>query len=99
MRLCRVKGIDAVFHKWAEVSAVIPPSPMVGGHSGSEIRYTTAIVESIHNGQVTEVMPSDIIFCDTEKHAKSLRYKKKRSVHVCMDILTGIAALTVVTKS
>lgn len=76
MRLCRAKGIDAVFHKWAEVSEVIPPSPMVGGHLGDEIRYTTAIVEFIHNGQVTEVMPSDIIFCDTEKQAKHLRYKK-----------------------
>ena len=50
---------------------------MVGGRSGGEIRYTTSIVEFIHNGQVTEVMPNDIIFCDTEKHAKSLGYKKK----------------------
>lgn len=41
-----------------------------------EIRYTTAIVEFIHNGQVTEVMPSDIIFCHTEKQAKLLGYKK-----------------------
>lgn len=77
MRLCRAKGVDAIFHKWAEVSEIIPPSPAVGGHPGGEIRYATAIVEFIHNGQVTEVMANDIVFCDTEKYAKRLGYKKK----------------------
>lgn len=72
MRLCQAKGVKAIFHKWAEVSEIIPPSPMAGGHSGGVIRYATAIVEFIHNGQVTEVMPSDIIFHDSEKVAKEL---------------------------
>ena len=79
MRLCRAKGVDAIFHKWAEVSEVIPPSPMVGGHSGGVIRYATAIVEFIHNGQVIEVMANDVIFCDTEKAAACLGYKKEEN--------------------
>lgn len=80
MRLCKVKGIDALFHKWSEVSKIIPPSPMVGGHSGGTIRYTTAIVEFIHNGQITAVMPSDIIFCDTKKQAASTGYKENEQM-------------------
>ena len=79
MRLCRAKGVDAIFHKWAEVSEVIPPSPMVGGHSGGVIRYATDIVEFIHNGQVIEVMANDVIFCDTEKAAACLGYKKEEN--------------------
>lgn len=31
MRLCQAKGVKAIFHKWAEVSEIIPPSPMTGG--------------------------------------------------------------------
>ena len=65
MRLCRARGIESIFHKWSEVAEVIPPSPMVGGHRGGEIRYATAIVEFIHNGQVTEVMANDVVFSDT----------------------------------
>ncbi len=70
MRLCQAKGVEAIFHKWSENSEIIPPSPMIGGHSGGVIRYAVAIVEFIHNGQVTEVAPSDIIFHDSEKVAK-----------------------------
>lgn len=73
MRLCQAKGVKAIFHKWSEVSEIIPPSPMVGGRSGGVIQYTTAIVEFIHNGQVTEVMPSDIIFYDSETVVKELK--------------------------
>ncbi len=73
MRLCQAKGVKAIFHKWSGVSEIIQPSPMVGGHSGGVIRYATAIVEFIHNGQVTEVMPSDIIFYDSETVAKELK--------------------------
>ncbi len=77
MRLCRAKGVDAIFHKWAEVSEIIPPLPAAGGHPGGEIRYATAIVEFIHNGQVTQVMANDVVFCYTKKYAKRLRYNKK----------------------
>lgn len=79
MRLCRARGTESIFHKWAEVSQVIPPSPMVGGHPGGEIRYATAIVEYIHNGQVTEVMANDVVFSDTAKVAKKLGKKKEEN--------------------
>lgn len=76
MRLCTTKAIPAIFHCWEQVSQVIPPSPMVGGHGGGEIKYMTAVVEYRHNGQVTHVSPSDIIFEDTEAVAKELEDAK-----------------------
>lgn len=30
-RPCIVKGKKALFHRWAEVRKIIPPSPMIGG--------------------------------------------------------------------
>lgn len=76
MRLCRAKGTKAIFHKWSEVSQVIPPSPMVGGHGGGEIRYATAIVEYLHNGQVTEVMANNVVFTDTAEVVKEMEEQK-----------------------
>ena len=73
MRLCRARGVESIFHKWSEVAEVIPPSPMVGGHRGGEIRYATAIVEFIHNGQVTEVMANDVVFSDTAEVVAALK--------------------------
>jgi hypothetical protein len=71
MRLCWAKGNKAIFHKWGEVAQVIPPAIAKGGHSGGEIRYATAIVE-YENGQVTEVMASDVVFRDTAETMKKL---------------------------
>lgn len=72
MRLCRARGVDAIFHKWSEVAQVIPPAIARGGHHGGEIRYATAIVEFCHNGQITEVMANDVVFKDTTDVMKRL---------------------------
>ena len=44
-RPCSVDGIKAIFHRWAEKSWVVPPSPLVGGHSGGTVRGVFAIIE------------------------------------------------------
>jgi len=79
MRLCKVKGVNAIFHKWGEMSEVIPPSPMVGGHRGGEIKHFDAIVE-FENGQVSTVYPSDIIFLDTEQVMRELQQALNQSI-------------------
>ncbi|WP_317115492.1 hypothetical protein [Clostridium neonatale] len=45
LRPCKVDDKKAFFHKWSDRSEIIPPSPMVGGHSGGELKYTVGIVE------------------------------------------------------
>lgn len=72
MRLCRAKGIKAIFHRWSETSYVIPPSPMIGGHNGGTIQYATAIVE-YKNGQITEVVANDVVFFDTKEVMEKLQ--------------------------
>ena len=64
MRLCRARGSTAIFHRFSEMSQVIPPAIMIGGHPGGEIRYPIAVVE-FEDGQVTEVMANDVLFTDT----------------------------------
>ena len=54
----------ALFHRWAEISNVIPPSLLQGGHNGGEIKRVLAIVE-FEDGKIETVDPSDIQFCDT----------------------------------
>ena len=44
-RPCIVKGCKCLFHRWVEHSEIVPPSPMVGGHGGGELRYITALIE------------------------------------------------------
>jgi len=53
------------FHRWEDVSRVIEPSPMVGGHSGGVERMTLAIVE-LEDGTVVRVQPYQIKFTDRE---------------------------------
>ena len=72
MRLCRAKGGRAIFHQWGERADIIPPSPMVGGHGGGVLKYSTAIVE-YENGQTTEVMANDVVFQDTEQVMRRLQ--------------------------
>ncbi len=63
LRPCYVDGKKALFHKWGEISYIVPPSPMVGGHAGGVVKRTLAIVE-YHDGTVAEVEPTSIIFAD-----------------------------------
>lgn len=64
-RPCVVNGRKALFHRWEEISKVLPPSPIKGGHDGGTFKVTLGIVE-LEEGCVTEVYPSDIIFCDNK---------------------------------
>lgn len=56
------KKEKALFHGWNFVSNVVEPSPMIGGHPGGVIAYSTGIVE-LEDGRVVEVMPTNITFC------------------------------------
>lgn len=53
----------ALFHCWGNRSDIIPPSPMVGGHSGGVISRPVAVIE-LKNGEVREVPPACIRFAD-----------------------------------
>lgn len=55
------KKEKALFHGWNFVSNVVEPSPMIGGHPGGTIAYSTGIVE-LEDGRVIEVMPGNITF-------------------------------------
>lgn len=60
----KCEKIKALFHCWDHVSNVITPSPMVGGHPGGVIAYTTAIVELEDGKIMTNVSPESIQFVD-----------------------------------
>ena len=62
-RPCYVDGKKALFHRWTERSEIIPPSPMIGGHGGGCIKFTSAIIE-YDDGSIAEVEPSKIRFAD-----------------------------------
>lgn len=62
-RPCIANGKKALFHRWAERANIVPPSPMVGGHSGGVIKDTAAIVE-YEDGTVAEVRTMNIKFAD-----------------------------------
>lgn len=55
------KKEKALFHGWNFVSNVVEPSPMIGGHPGGTIAYSTGIVE-LEDGRVVEVLPTNITF-------------------------------------
>lgn len=61
-RECTVDGKRGYFHTWAQYSQIIPPSPMVGGHSGGVVAEVLGIVEFA--GGVKFVNPCDIKFTD-----------------------------------
>ena len=63
-RRCTVKGKKAIFHTWAEISKVVPPSNMIGGHAGGVVKQTVAIIEYEEDGTVHECYPNEIRFTD-----------------------------------
>lgn len=63
LRPCIVKDKKALFHEWSEVRKIVPPSYMVGGHSGGLISQTFGIVE-LEDGTVKECYPYEIKFLD-----------------------------------
>lgn len=70
LRPCLIKGKRALFHRWNEVTQVLPPSNMVGGHCGGGVSQTFAIVE-LEDGTVKECYPYEIKFLD-EKYKEFL---------------------------
>lgn len=65
LRPCMAKNRKALFHKWAEKSRIVGPSPMVGGDNGGVIKGVVGIIE-FEDGTVVERLPSDIRFLDTD---------------------------------
>lgn len=68
LRACEVDGETGAFHFhcWSQVSEIVPPSVMVGGHSGGVIADTFGVVED-EKGRVHRVRPEKIRFTDKEK--------------------------------
>ena len=65
LRPCIVTGQKALFHRWADYSHIIPPSPQNGGHSGGEFRGTLGIIER-EDGTIHKAYPDEIRFIDGE---------------------------------
>ena len=62
-RPCIVNEKKALFHRWEDISQIVPPSPMVGGHHGGENKSVAGIVE-FEDGTIREVYPYNIRFVD-----------------------------------
>ncbi len=63
LRKCTADGRKAIFHRWCDVSQIVPPSPMMGGHGGGVVRDTYAIVE-YEDGSIGRIAPERIKFSD-----------------------------------
>lgn len=63
LRRCEVDGKAALFHRWCDISEIVPPSVMVGGHGGGVVQDTFGIVE-YENGKIERVRPERITFTD-----------------------------------
>lgn len=65
LRRCLINGNeDAYFHCWEQMSEVIMPSPLKGGHPGGVVSGVMAIVET-EDGIVHRVRPEDLAFTET----------------------------------
>lgn len=65
-RPCLANGKKAFFHKWIDVSSVVPPSPMVGGAPGGTVKQTYALVE-YEDGTINRCYPEEIKFLDRKE--------------------------------
>lgn len=68
LRPCVVQGrMEALWHSWATIAQVLPPSPLKSGHNGGTIRMVMGIIET-EDGNVCMVPAENIRFLDsTEK--------------------------------
>lgn len=64
LRPCYVDGKKALFHCWFNVSQIVEPSFLVGGHNGGVLYDILGLVED-ENGHMMKVYPRDIQFLDT----------------------------------
>lgn len=62
-RPCLVDGKKALFHRWEDISQIVSPSLMVGGHNGGENKSVAGIVE-FEDGTIKEILPGQIQFTD-----------------------------------
>lgn len=62
-RPCYVDGRKAMWHKWVDVSEIVPPSIAIGGHGGGVVRDTLALVE-YEDGDVAKVYAEKVKFAD-----------------------------------
>lgn len=69
LRECEVDGRKGRFHVWENYSDVIPPSNLVGGHTGGVISRVFAIVE-FENGKVERCEPYKVVFKDGKEADK-----------------------------
>lgn len=65
LRPCIVGQQRALFHCWEQRSEVVPPSPMVGGHSGGAVSQILGIIER-EDGTIHKAYPEEIRFIDWE---------------------------------
>lgn len=71
LRPCLARGKKAFFHKWAEYSDVVAPSPMVGGQPGGVTKAVFAIVE-FDDGTVSRCLPEKIRFLDAQNNSHAM---------------------------
>lgn len=63
LRPCIVCQKRALFHCWEQRGEVVPPSPMVGGHSGGAVSQILGIIER-EDGTIHKAYPEEIRFID-----------------------------------
>ena len=64
LRLCQVGDELGYFHTWEQVSSVLDPSPLRGGHPGGTVAQMYAIVEFADG--VKRVQPYEVKFVDEQ---------------------------------
>lgn len=64
LRPCLANDKKALFHGWFQHSKVVPPSPMVGGHTGGQLSTLLGLVEW-EDGSVHAVQTWEVKFLDT----------------------------------
>lgn len=67
LRPCIVDNDEMLFHCWVNVSQIVSPSIMVGGHNGGVISDIFGLVEN-KEGKVLKVYTKDIRFLDSGNH-------------------------------
>lgn len=63
LRPCLIDDKKGLFHRWCDISDIIEPSIMKGGHGGGVIKYTVGLVE-LENGDIKKYLPEQIRFTD-----------------------------------
>ena len=77
-RPCLVKGEKGLFHCWYNVSEIVAPSLMAGGHSGGVLTGVMALVE-YEDGFVRKTYPGDIQFLDNPFADYDFSIKEEKS--------------------